>query len=61
MADLPPISMPNQPIDQPDADPEADDLFTGRVPILKALEQLRLRLLDLTRRNRLLNFKHSPG
>ena len=53
--------MSNQPIDQPDADPEADDLFTGRVPILKALEQLRLRLLDLTRRNRLLNFKHSPG
>ena len=53
--------MPNQPIDQPDADPEADDLFTGHVPILKALEQLRLRLLDLTRRNRLLNFKHSPG
>ncbi len=53
--------MPNQPTDQPDANPEADDLFTGRVPILKALEQLRLRLLDLTRRNRLLNFKHSPG
>src|SRR3989338_3543650 len=53
--------MPNQPTDQPDADPEADDLFAGRVPILKALEQLRFRLLDLTRRNRLLNFKHSPG
>ncbi len=53
--------MPNQPTDQPEANPEADDLFTGRVPILKALEQLRLRLLDLTRRNRLLNFKHSPG
>ena len=53
--------MSNQPTDQPDANPEADDLFTGRVPILKALEKLRLRLLDLTRRNRLLNFKHSPG
>ena len=53
--------MPNQPPDPPDANPEPDDLFTGRVPILKALEQLRLRLLDLTRRNRLLNFKHSPG
>lgn len=54
--------MPDQPTDQPpDADPEADDLFTGRVPILKALEKLRLRLLDLTRRNRLLNFKHSAG
>ena len=53
--------MPDQPTDQPDADPEADDLFNGRLPILKALEKLRLRLLDLTRRNRLLNFKHSPG
>ncbi len=41
--------------------PEADDLYSGRVPILKALETLRLRLLDLTSRNRLLNFKHSPG
>jgi hypothetical protein len=41
--------------------PETDDLFTGRVPILEALKKLRLRLLDLTRHNRLLNFKHSPG
>ena len=53
--------MPDQPTDQPDEEPENDDLFTGRVPILQALEKLRLRLLDLTRRNRLLNFKHSPG
>jgi hypothetical protein len=53
--------MPDQPTDLPDADPEAEDLFAGRVPILQALEKLRLRLLDLTRRNRLLNFKHSPG
>lgn len=53
--------MPDQPTDPPAADHEADDLFTGRVPILEALKQLRLRLLDLTRRNRLLNFKHSPG
>lgn len=53
--------MPNQPNNQPNADPEADDLFNGRVPIIEALEKLRLRLLDLTRRNRLLNFKHSPG
>jgi len=27
----------------------------------EALAQLRLRLLDPTRRNRLLNFKHTPG
>lgn len=39
----------------------ADDLFTGRLPIQEALWKLRLRLLDLTRRNRFLNFKHSPG
>src|SRR5712692_6746303 len=30
-------------------------------PLQAALAQLRLRLLDLTRRNRLLNFKHTPG
>lgn len=41
---------------------EADDnLFAGNVPIQEALSRLRLRLLDLTGRNRLLNFKHSVG
>jgi very-short-patch-repair endonuclease len=30
-------------------------------PLLAALEQLRLRLLDLTGRNRLLNFRHTVG
>lgn len=34
-----------------------DELFTGVFPISDALEKLRLRLLDLTARNRLLNFK----
>jgi transcription elongation GreA/GreB family factor len=29
--------------------------------LLEALRQLRLKLLDLTGRNRLLNFRHSPG
>lgn len=38
-----------------------DDLFAGRLPIREALGKLRLRLLDLTSRNRLLNFKHSAG
>jgi transcription elongation GreA/GreB family factor/very-short-patch-repair endonuclease len=33
----------------------------GRTGLRAALEQLRLKLLDLTGRNRLLNFKHSPG
>ena len=37
------------------------DVFQGNVPILEALAKLRLRLLDLTGRNRLLNFKHAPG
>lgn len=36
-------------------------IFDGSTPIPLALEQLRLRLLDLTGRNRLLNFKHTPG
>jgi len=36
-------------------------LFSGAVPIAVALEELRLRLLDLTGRNRLINFKHTPG
>lgn len=33
--------------------------FSGELSIPKALRQLRLRLLDLTARNRLLNFRHS--
>src|SRR5580704_4738627 len=33
----------------------------GYDSLLAALEQLRLRLLDLTGRNRLLNFRHSTG
>lgn len=52
--------MPNQ-NEQANQSSEAEDLFSGRVPILKALEKMRLRLLDLTMHNRLLNFKHSPG
>lgn len=39
----------------------SDHAFDGRTPIREALATLRLRLLDLTARNRLLNFKHSPG
>jgi transcription elongation GreA/GreB family factor len=36
-------------------------LFTGSIPIKAALNELRLRLLDLTGRNRLINFKHTAG
>lgn len=38
-----------------------EDIFDGSTPIPQALEQLRLRLLDLTGRNRLLNFRHTAG
>jgi transcription elongation GreA/GreB family factor len=37
------------------------NLFDGSLPISESLRQLRLRLLDLTARNRLLNFKLSAG
>ena len=36
-------------------------LFAGNVPIKAALNELRLRLLDLTGRNRVINFKHTAG
>jgi len=41
----------------PEASLPPDELFTGAFSISEALEKLRLRLLDLTARNRLLNFK----
>ena len=46
---------------------ESSDIAANLTPTLsglsitQALEQLRLRLLDLTGRNRLINFKHGPG
>lgn len=43
-----------------DTDP-ALSLFSGNLPIQDALRQLRLRLLDLSGRNRLISFKHTPG
>ena len=36
-------------------------LFAGKVSIEVALNELRLRLLDLTGRNRLINYKHAAG
>lgn len=39
----------------------AGDVFGGRVDIAEGLKRLRLRLLDLTSRNRLLNFRHVAG
>jgi transcription elongation GreA/GreB family factor len=40
---------------------ERPDLFSGQYTIAEALGQLRTRLLDLTSRNRLLNFRHPRG
>lgn len=37
------------------------NLYDGSLPISESLKQLRLRLLDLTSRNRLLNFRSSAG
>ncbi|MBC7548307.1 MAG: DUF4011 domain-containing protein [Polaromonas sp.] len=38
-----------------------NNLFNGSIPIPAALHELRMRLLDLTGRNRLVNFKRSAG
>lgn len=47
--------------EQPVHDTLDDNIFTGDLTLEEALQRLRLRLLDLTGRNRLLNFKHSVG
>lgn len=54
--------MPRNDINPPDdSSPELSGLFGGKYSISEALKQLRLRLLDLTSRNRLLNFKPSTS
>ena len=42
-------------------EPTTNNPFAGKLPIAVALNELRLRLLDLTGRNRLINFKHTAG
>ncbi|NDF98765.1 MAG: DUF4011 domain-containing protein [Chitinophagia bacterium] len=37
------------------------EIFNGRLTIAQAIEKLRARLLDLSTRNRFLNFKHPRG
>jgi transcription elongation GreA/GreB family factor len=44
-----------------DADTLIGELFSGRVTVGEAIEQLRTRLLDLSARNRLLNYRHPKG
>lgn len=52
--------MPERENNQSEEAPETNsELYSGKLPIGEALSQLRLRLLDLTARNRLLNFKPS--
>ena len=38
-----------------------NNLFNGSIPIRAALQELRMGLLNMTGRNRLVNFKHSAG
>ena len=38
-----------------------EEIFKGRLTIAQAIEKLRARLLDLSTRNRFLNFKHPKG
>ena len=37
------------------------DIFSGKIPLKQALQKIRTRLLDLSQRNRLLNYKHPKG
>lgn len=39
----------------------AGELFSGKLGVEEALTKLRTRLLDLTMRNRLLNYRHPKG
>lgn len=47
--------------DSIDGEESTQSPFAAGLPIQDALGQLRLRLLDLTGRNRLINFKNGPG
>ncbi|MCY1260039.1 hypothetical protein D9M68_100220 [compost metagenome] len=37
------------------------ELFSGEITVTEAIERLRTRLLDLSARNRLLNYRHPKG
>lgn len=53
--------MPEQSATDEPTPAEEPSLFSGNVSIANGLNSLRLRLLDLTGRNRLVNFKHTAG
>lgn len=44
-----------------DADAIVGEIFSGGITIAEAIERLRTRLLDLSSRNRLLNYRHPKG
>ena len=44
-----------------DADNIVGELFSGGLTVAEAIERLRTRLLDLSSRNRLLNYRHPKG
>lgn len=46
------------PYESESPDKSTSELFTGKVPLVEALNKLRTRLLDLSSRNRLLNYRH---
>jgi transcription elongation GreA/GreB family factor len=44
-----------------DADAIVGEIFSGGITVAEAIERLRTRLLDLSSRNRLLNYRHPKG
>ncbi|MDD3813128.1 MAG: DUF4011 domain-containing protein [Desulfocapsaceae bacterium] len=44
-----------------DADTVVGEIFSGGITVSEAIERLRKRLLDLSSRNRLLNYRHPKG
>ena len=44
-----------------DADALVDEIFSGRITVEDAIEQIRARLLDLSERNGLLKYRHPKG
>lgn len=44
-----------------DADAIVGEIFSGGITVAEAIERLRTRLLDLSARNRLLNYRHPKG
>ena len=50
-----------QSYDAPNVDALVSEVFSGKIPLEQALQKLRMRLLDLSARNRLLNYRFPKG